>query len=76
MGFFRFMASKAGRATRVVGGLVLIVLGAVIGGAGWILAVVGLVPLLAGAFDVCVFAPLMRKPFSGDELRAAVAEDQ
>ncbi|NNL70203.1 MAG: DUF2892 domain-containing protein [Acidimicrobiia bacterium] len=54
----------------------LIVLGALIGGAGWILAVVGLVPLLAGAFDVCVFAPLMRKPFSGDELRAAVAEDQ
>ena len=76
MGFFRFMASKTGRATRVVGGLVLIVLGAVLGGAGWILAVVGLVPLLAGAFDVCVFAPLARMPFVGDKLRAAVAEDQ
>jgi hypothetical protein len=70
------MASPAGRATRVVGGLALIVIGALIGGAGWILAVVGLVPLLAGTFDVCVFAPLARKPFVGDELRAAVAEDQ
>jgi hypothetical protein len=76
MGFFRFMASKTGRATRVVGGLALIIIGALIGGAGWILAVIGLVPLLAGAFDVCVFAPLARKPFSGDRLRAAVAEDQ
>jgi hypothetical protein len=37
----------------------------VIGGAGWILAIVGLVPLLAGVFDVCVFAPLFRMPCSG-----------
>jgi len=74
MGFFRFMASKAGRGTRVVAGLVLIIVGALIGGAGWILAVVGLVPLLAGVFDVCVLAPLMRRPFSGDELRAQVSK--
>jgi hypothetical protein len=75
MSFFRFMASGAGRGTRVVAGLALIVVGALIGGAGWILAVVGLVPLLAGAFDVCVLAPLMRKPFSGDELRAEVSKN-
>ena len=75
MPFFRFMASSAGRGARVVAGLVLIVVGALIGGAGWILAVVGLVPLLAGTFDVCVLAPLMRKPFSGDELRAEVSKN-
>jgi len=75
MAFFRFMASSAGRGARVVAGLVLIVVGALIGGAGWILAVVGLVPLLAGTFDVCVLAPLIRKPFSGDELRAEVSKN-
>lgn len=74
MSFFRFMASKAGRGTRIVAGLVLIVVGALIGGAGWILAAVGLVPLLAGVFDVCVLAPLMRRPFSGDDLRAQVSK--
>jgi hypothetical protein len=49
---------------RIVAGNVLVLAGAVIGGAGWILAIVGLVPLLAGAF-VCVFAPLFRMPFAG-----------
>jgi len=50
---------------RIVAGNVLVLAGAVIGGAGWILAIVGLVPLLAGAFDVCVFAPPFRMPSSG-----------
>jgi hypothetical protein len=35
-----------------------------------VLAVVGLVPLLAAAFDVCVFAPLFSQPFHGRDLRA------
>ncbi|HEY5272248.1 MAG TPA: YgaP-like transmembrane domain [Acidimicrobiales bacterium] len=58
MGFFRFMATSAGRLVRVVAGVVMIVIGLVAGG-GWCdLAVVGFVPLLAAAFDVCGFAPL------------------
>jgi len=52
--FFEFMASPAGRAARVIAGLVLVVLGMVLGGAWWILAVVGLVPLLAGVFLVMI----------------------
>ena len=75
--FFRFMASTAGRVTRIVAGLVLIVLGLAVveGTGGWILAIIGLVPLLAGLFDRCVFAPLFSLPFVGDQLRKAVGDD-
>ncbi len=68
---FRFLASSAGRVVRAVAGLALIVVGlAVVGGvAGWILAIVGLVPLVAGLFDWCFFAPLFGLPFAGLRLR-------
>ena len=70
-GIFRFLASSAGRVVRAVVGLALIVVGiAVVGGVvGWILAIVGLVPLAAGVFDRCVFAPLFGLPFAGPSLR-------
>ena len=73
-GFFRFIASPTGRLVRVVAGLILIALGVwlVRGIGGWILAVIGLVPLAAGLFDWCVFAPLFRLPFVGSRLRHAV----
>jgi hypothetical protein len=69
--FVKFMASKTGRITRVVAGAALIAWGllGLSGTAGIIVAVVGLVPLLAGLFDVCVFAPLFRNPFRGPEIR-------
>jgi hypothetical protein len=69
--FFGFLASTVGRITRIVAGLILIGLGlALIGGTwGYVLAVVGLVPLAAGAFDFCVFAPLFGLPFLGPKLR-------
>ena len=35
---------------------------------GWILAAVGLLPLLAGALNICVLAPLLKAPFSGSEV--------
>jgi hypothetical protein len=75
-GVFRFMAGSAGRAVRIVAGLILIALGiwAVQGIGSWILVIVGLVPLLAGAFDRCVFAPLFGLPFVGPSLRRAVEE--
>ena len=71
--FVSFMASSAGRGARVVAGIVLIVLGIwPIGGAlGVIVAIVGLVPLLAGAFDVCVLAPLFGQPFQGKDIRSS-----
>jgi hypothetical protein len=68
---FRFLAGPAGRLLRVVAGLVLIVVGIVVvkGAIGWILAIVGLVPLTAGVFDWCFFAPLFGLPFVGPSLR-------
>lgn len=74
MAFARFMAQPFGRAARVIAGLVTMGVGfAVIGGTiGWIVTVVGLVPLLAGLFKVCLIAPFIHAPFSGeDSLRAA-----
>ena len=65
--FAVFMASGTGRLLRIVAGLALI-------GWGWsmhertagiVLMVVGLVPLLAGVFNVCVIAPLIGAPFAG-----------
>ena len=71
--FFAFMASVAGRITRLAAGVVLIAVGALLGGGWWALAVVGLVPLAAGIADVCVFAPLFHLPFKGARLRGATA---
>jgi hypothetical protein len=75
---FGFLASSAGRLTRIVAGIALILVGLLaIGGIwGWILAIVGLVPLLAGLFDRCVFAPLAGLPFDGPGLRRALRGDK
>ncbi len=61
MSLVKWMNGRTGRAARVVAGLALIVGGLLAGGAGGVtLAVVGLLPLAAGAFGVCAVAPLMR----------------
>lgn len=69
--FVKFMASKTGRITRIIAGAALIAWGllGLTGTIGIVVAVIGLVPLLAGIFDVCVFAPLFRNPFKGSEIR-------
>jgi hypothetical protein len=73
-GLFRFLASSTGRIVRIVAGLALILIGLwlVKGAGGWVLAIVGLVPLAAGVFDWCVFAPLFKLPFVGPQLRKAL----
>lgn len=70
--FVKFMASTSGRWVRVVAGIILVGWGILgLGGAtGTIVAVVGAVPLLAGLFDFCVFAPLFGNPLSGKKIRA------
>jgi hypothetical protein len=70
--FVKFMASAAGRITRVVAGIILVVLGLLVihGVGGYIVAIIGLVPLVAGLFDFCVFAPLFGAPMSGPKIRA------
>ena len=71
MGFARFMATGIGRSIRIAAGSILIAIGLlrVRGGRGALLALVGLAPLLAGTFDVCVLAPLLRVPFKGSDVR-------
>lgn len=71
MFIIKFLGSTAGRWTRGIVGLALLVLGVVLGGWWFILAAVGLVVFLAGALDVCLLAPLFGKPFSGRKLRAS-----
>ena len=52
--------------------IILVALGLLVikGTGGIIVAVVGLVPLVAGLFDFCVFAPLFGAPMSGPKIRA------
>jgi hypothetical protein len=71
MGFARFMSSLAGRLIRIVAGIALIVIGLVVvhGTGGIILAIVGLVPLVAGVVNVCVFAPLFGGPFFPKDIK-------
>ena len=64
-----FMASPAGRIARIVVGVVLIALG-LLGNAGPVVAVIGLVPLAAGVFDFCLLAPVFGRPFSGPKIRS------
>jgi hypothetical protein len=70
--FVKFMASTSRRVTRIVAGAALIAWGllGLPGATGIIVAVVGVVPLAAGLFDFCVFAPLFGAPLSGPKIRA------
>lgn len=67
-----FLASNTGRLVRIIGGLALVALGQ-FGFSGAIALIVmftGAIPLLAGTFDVCLFAPLFGAPMSGPKIRA------
>ncbi len=72
--FVKFMVSPAGRVGRIVAGIALIAGGLLgLGGtAGVVIAAVGLVPLLAGTVDGCLFAPLFGYFLSGSRTRAAL----
>ena len=67
-----FLASGTGRIVRVVAGVILVAWGwfGLAGVTGTVVALIGLVPLFAGIFDFCVFAPLFGAPLSGPKIRA------
>jgi hypothetical protein len=67
MDFVTFMRSGAGRGARIVAGAAIIVVGLALvkGAAGIVIAVIGLVPLLAGIFNFCLFAPLFGMDLMG-----------
>ncbi len=71
---FEFLASRNGRILRIVVGAILLIIGlalvftdATVIGA--IIAVIGVFPVVAGAFDLCLFAPFAGKSLKGPELR-------
>ena len=68
-----FLSSTAGRWTRSLVGVILVAAGLALGGWGWALAAVGVVFVLVGAVDVCLIAPLARKPLHGEAFRAALS---
>jgi hypothetical protein len=73
-GLLKFLASPTGRIVRVVAGLIIIVIGvvAVNEPLGWVVVIIGAIPLVAGALDKCVFAPLAGMPLDGKKLRKAL----
>jgi hypothetical protein len=60
MTFVAFMRSPVGRLLRIVLGVALIGYGMSVvgGGTGLAIALVGVVPVLAGVFNLCLAAPL------------------
>ncbi len=65
--FVHFMQSAAGRLLRIVAGIALIALGLVViqGTGGTIVAVVGVVPLVAGLAGVCLIGALFGYTLTG-----------
>jgi hypothetical protein len=77
MSFATFMSSGFGRAIRIVAGLALIALGALVVSGTWglVLIVVGIIPLAAGILDMCFIGALfLGTPLRGDEVRADLEE--
>lgn len=65
------IGSQPGRVLRILTGGALIGWGLRHGeGAGHAAAAVGLIPLIAGAADVCLLGPLVRGPLGGEAFRA------
>ena len=76
--FFSFIASMNGRIARIVVGALVIVLGLFVLNTSSVVQIlvilIGLVPLLAGVFDVCLVAPLAKLPFKGADLRKTLGK--
>lgn len=74
-GFARFLNSPGGRLFRALAGIAFIILGVVgVAGGYWIgaLSVVwGILPLSAGALDICYVSAALGGPLSGKRIRAA-----
>jgi len=70
--FGQCLSSTRGRIARIGGGLALIGVGLLLLGGvpGIVLAAIGLVPFLAGSFDVCIFSALFGGPLRGAGVRS------
>ena len=75
MNIVKLMTSTAGRALRVVLGLVIIGIGTFVlqGTVGTVMSFVGLVPLFGGLFDFCLIGLALGYPLKGAEARKKLA---
>lgn len=65
-----FLATGKGRFYRIVIGLNLLWLGAYVFAwplGGWVMAI-GAIPIISGALNICLFAPLIDEPVAGWKL--------
>jgi hypothetical protein len=71
MSFVKFMSSMSGRALRIVAGVVMVLVGLFAVQGIWvpILAIVGLVMLLAGLLNFCLIAPIVKAPFWAKDIK-------
>jgi xanthine/uracil/vitamin C permease (AzgA family) len=70
-GFAKFINSPAGRIARLVVGMALVVWGytLLVSVIGIFLIIIGLIPLVAGSFDLCLVSALLGGPVSGEKVR-------
>ncbi len=70
-GFARFINSTAGRVLRIIVGAVMVIWGALNAAdtSGIVVLVIGCIPLIAGAMDLCLVSALLGGPLSGRRVR-------
>ena len=70
-GFSKFLNNPAGRIFRLIAGIGFIIVGYIFRGhlLGIVSIVWGVLPLTAGAFDICYFSALLGGPISGKKIR-------
>ncbi len=66
---FAFLASTAGRWTRIVVGIVLLIGGFCWGPWGFIASALGVIFIAAGASDTCLLAGWAGRGYNGNEIR-------
>lgn len=73
--FAHFLNSPAGRAFRIVAGAGFIAIGLIAIAAGQLIGIAslawGVLPLTAGAFDVCYISAALGGPLKGKQIRSA-----
>ena len=69
-GFAKFINTPTGRIVRIIAGLVLIVWGYTQNGGigGIVLIIIGLIPLAAGTFNLCLISALLGGTISGAKI--------
>ena len=68
MNFAKIMATVPGRLVRIIAGLALIAVGLFVleGTVGAVVAIIGIAPVVAGIVNVCLIAPILGAPLSGE----------